>query len=372
MTPKEMFYFIGKCLILDEYPEIKSEIVHQISMQSFSWEDFVQTGSSHLVLPALYLKLLHAGLLPCLPKELTLHMKKLYELNLERNKAILKQVNQLILMCRKSHIHPVFLKGAGALLDGLYDDPGERVLNDIDCLFSDTDFEKAVELLVQEGYTAHPFNPDSLPLMHHYPSLFKRYEPAPIEIHRYPVGIRQLKYLDVDELKTQLFASPASQQTFTLSYGDQQLVNFLHSQMKDHGHYHARVSLRNLYEFYRLSLNHELSDIHLKGPYVKRAFNSYVSLAAKVFRPAGSLQHKDNLSARWYISRLERNKTHRFWYRIQQPARTMLRLLDHYFYILLRTFNKSEYRIHLRTRMGDPAWYRHHLAVMYQSLFHST
>ena len=359
-----MFYFIGQCLILDEYPQNRGGIIEEIEKGQFSWELFVQLGSHHLVLPALYVKLLNAGLLSYLPDELVLHLKEIFDLNSERNRRILNQVGWLVNLFSKSNIHPVFLKGAGALLDGLYAYPGERVMNDIDCLVSDNDFDKAVQLLKKEGYSSPAFHSESLPMMHHYPSLFKPHEPATLEIHRYPVGKRQLKYLNVKEMKSQLFSSDQASKSLTLKLHDQVMINFIHSQLKDHGQYYANVPLRNIYEFYRLSLRQDLSEMDLQNGHTGGIFNNYMALAAKIFSPATQFPYKDSFRSKRYIARLERNKSNRFWYRVSKVSRTIANLLHSYLYISFHSLYVKDYRNHLRVRLSDRSWYKRHFSII--------
>ena len=44
-------------------------------------------------------------------------------------------------------VRPVFLKGTGNVLEGLYEDIGERMVGDIDFLIQQKDFLKAVDIL---------------------------------------------------------------------------------------------------------------------------------------------------------------------------------------------------------------------------------
>ena len=366
MSPKEMYYFIGKCLILDEHREMKGEILETIRQESFSWEHFVQVGSHHLVLPALFVKLRNAGLLPHMPVELRDHLQQIHGMNRDRNVQILEQIEWLKKLLLESHIHPVFLKGAGVLLDGLYKDPGERIMNDIDCLVSPQDLVKAVSLLKKEGYSNPEFNPASLPLMPHYPGLFKANTPAVLEIHKFPVGRPQLKYVNMVEMVYPIIWEGNASGPFSLKGHDQVLINFIHSQLKDKGQYNANVPLRNIYEFYRLSLKYDPSEITLGHKRLSTLFNNYKALAVKLFSPAIDLNYKHNLNAKLYISRFDRYKTSRFWYRYGKVTRSVAGLFYHYLYRGLKAIYNKDYRNHLRVRLSKRAWYIHHLSVLRQ------
>ncbi len=364
MSPKEIYYFLGKCLALGEAPQLKEEILNTIGKPSFSWEQFVQMGSSHLVLPALFVKLRDADLLTCLPKDLVVHLKEIHSLNLDRNRHFLQQVHWLVELLQNEGIHPVLLKGAGALLDELYWDPAERVITDIDCLVSEEHFDRAVELLKVEGYNSPPFHPASLPMMHHYPSLYKPGEPAKIEIHRYPVGRRQLKYLDMENFNAQLFESENPHPPLILSGPYQILINMIHSQLKDKGQYYANIPLRSIYEFYRLSLRHDLSKLGIHHRPLKQVLNNYMAVGNKLFTPGIQFPVKKRLGTKLFMFRFELNKSRRLYARWSKTSRSVADLIHTYLIIIFRALFHKEVRRYLRVRLTNPRWYRHHLTVI--------
>lgn len=364
MTPREMYYFLGKCLTLGEAPQLKEEVLTTINNPSFSWEQFVQMGSSHLVLPSLYVKLRDADLLSHLPGELVVHLEEIHVLNLNRNRHYLHQVKRLLALFQREGIHTVLMKGAGALMEELYLDPGERVVSDIDCLVSETDFLRAVELLKAEGYHAPPFHPASLPMMHHYPSLYKSGEAAKIEIHRFPVGQRQLKYLDMDRLNSQYFQNKNRQPPFTFDGKHQILLNVIHNQLKDKGQYYANIPLRNIYEFYRLTLKHRLSTLEPHHPRIRRVLNRYMAVAKLLFSPAFNDPVKKSAATRLFIFRFNLNKSSRVYAHWCRNIRSLAELIHSYFRIIFRALVHKEVRTYLRARLSNPKWYRHHVGVI--------
>jgi hypothetical protein len=364
MSPKEIYFFLGRCLALEDIPELKQDVREEFNRPDFSWEQFVQVGSSHLVLPALYVKLRNAGLKEALPEDLHKHLEQIYMLNVERNRKLLEQISWLDQLLKQSGIYPVFLKGSGALLEELYADPGERVLADIDCLVGKENFEHAAQLLQKEGYTHPPFVREKLPLMHHYPSLFKAGEPAPIEIHKYPVGIRQLQYLNLEEINARMSRPKEAGRPSILSGHNQILVNVIHSQLKDGGQYYARIPLRSMYEFYRLTRRHDLSDLRIRSDRLRLVLNNYMAVAARLFTPAEPLPLENRLRTRMYLHRFSLNKTSRWYNRMSHFLRSLAELIYNYVYLLATSLFNKEYRKYLRTRITNPAWYRHHFAVV--------
>ena len=152
MTYKQLFYFTGHCLALDEHPQFREQIIElfegakdSISFlkdgipgppEERDWEGFIQLCSDHLIIPAIYLKLKAHDMLADLPAILnpSVPEREAVEGNRERNQQILKQFDNITSILNKENIQPVFLKGTANLLDGLYSDLGERMIGDIDFL----------------------------------------------------------------------------------------------------------------------------------------------------------------------------------------------------------------------------------------------
>ena len=187
MTNKELFYFAGKCLSLDEQPEFREEIIQRSYDDLIDWQRFVKLCSNHLVLPVIYIKFRAHHILDHLPEELAQFLVEVYELNEERNRQVRNQLEIIIGLLNQNNIYPILLKGTGNLLDDVYSDLGERIIGDIDILVLEEDYLKSARLLEQEGYSHNlpPFF--DINTMKHYPRLYKRGMHVDVEIHRIPV-----------------------------------------------------------------------------------------------------------------------------------------------------------------------------------------
>ena len=132
MTYKQLFYFTGHCLALDEHPlarnggEFRERVIELIQKEGTDLENFVQLCSDHLIIPAIYLKFKKHDILDYLPKDFIQALKEIYDLNRERNIQILQRIDDIKAELNKKNIQPVFLKGTANLLDGLYNDVGEN------------------------------------------------------------------------------------------------------------------------------------------------------------------------------------------------------------------------------------------------------
>ena len=74
-------------------------------------------------------------------------MEHITGLNRERNQQIITQATALNTLLLDHGITPIFLKGAANLITGLYSDIAERMVGDIDFIFSKQDYPKAIRLL---------------------------------------------------------------------------------------------------------------------------------------------------------------------------------------------------------------------------------
>ena len=79
-------------------------------------------------------------------------MQYITNLNRNRNKQIITQVKELNNLLLGNNIIPIFIKGTGNLISGLYEDIAERMVGDIDFIISKEDYPKAIKILKNEKY----------------------------------------------------------------------------------------------------------------------------------------------------------------------------------------------------------------------------
>ena len=99
----------------------------------------------------LYCNFKRADFLKYLPADLVEYMKHITNLNRDRNTQIIQQAKELNSLLLANNITPIFLKGTGNLLAGLYEDIAERMVGDIDFIFSKEDYPKAITILREFG-----------------------------------------------------------------------------------------------------------------------------------------------------------------------------------------------------------------------------
>ena len=171
MTYKETLFFVAKCLTINHEAHNKRIVEEMLQSNTVDWDEVVKLSTAHFVFPALYCNLKRASFLSYLPKDLVEYMKYITALNRERNEKIIAQAKELNTLLLEHHITPIFLKGTGNLLEGLYEDIAERMVGDIDFLFSKEDYPKATEFIITRGYfsTEKKNKTHKQQLQQHYP-----------------------------------------------------------------------------------------------------------------------------------------------------------------------------------------------------------
>jgi hypothetical protein len=166
---KETLYFVAKCLTISLEEKNRQEIEKQLKSKSIDWETVVKVSTAHYVFPALYCNFKRVNFLKYLPADLVEYMKYITNLNRERNQQILQQANELNRLLLANNIRPIFLKGTGNLLAEIYEDIAERMVGDIDFIFSKEDYPKAIIILREFGYS------EVDKYKYYFPDVYKHY-----------------------------------------------------------------------------------------------------------------------------------------------------------------------------------------------------
>ena len=253
MTHSALLLFTGKCLAMDENPSVREEVVAAISAGKVPWEEFVWTGSSHYVLPALYTAFERNGILPLLPDDLTEHLRNIYTLNAARNKRIIQQCLQISRLLSAANIRPVFFKGAALLLMGLFPGDGDRLMEDIDILLPEAEIPAALDILLKGGYVPHPVEEGkdgTYTDHHHLPPMYHPGEVATLEIHRSPVHEGYDSLITAGEVTRE--AVPAGS-LLVAAPRHARLLVFLHEHRMSRGSLASSGTLKGAFDFYLLT-----------------------------------------------------------------------------------------------------------------------
>ena len=169
------------------------------------WNTVVKVGSNHLILPAIFHSLRRKKLTKHVPNDLMIFLKKISEINKNRNLKIMKQIRFISKLFYENKIDYVLLKGSALLKFNAYDAINERMVGDIDILVRVKDLQKTQKLLKKHGFKEIS---DEVELAEgllnyekrHLKRLVHKNFIAAIEIHRSVIDVKKNSKLNSDEI----------------------------------------------------------------------------------------------------------------------------------------------------------------------------
>ena len=355
MNYKETLYFIAKCLTISLEAKNRQEIEKQLKSKTIDWDSVVKVSTSHYVFPAIYCNLKRANFLKYLPADLVEYMRHLTNLNRDRNKQITTQAQELNSLLLANYIRPIFLKGTGNLLAGIYEDIGERMVGDIDFIFSKEDYPKAITILREFGYSDVLKIKNTLPHFRHYPRLKKDNNIAAIEIHK---ELLLEKYASDFNYKLVDRDSQVIKGVRVLSYANKLNLSIIANQINDNGFFYKRMALRNAYDVFLMSKKTNAKDAIITLNKLTNPLNCFLAACYEVFNKVDSLEYYRTKKTLSYLSIFNsqftnRDKTRRQHNRIKNYLVRKKKLN-----ILYKSIIYKEYRVWLFNLLTDKNWYK--------------
>lgn len=170
------------------------------------WQNVLRLSGTHLVTPLLRWAAREQGLISMLPTDVREYLDAVCALNLHRNRQCEDQLIHLAQALNSIDVRPVLLKGAAALVSGLYPTWAERIIGDIDVLIPAQRLPDILDRLGIAGYQPVaqegklPKAEDLMRQHHHYPPLQSPNWPAVIELHVHPVHLPATRLLSAAEV----------------------------------------------------------------------------------------------------------------------------------------------------------------------------
>ena len=356
MNYKETLFFIAKCLTISLEDKNRQEIEKLLQSGNIDWDAVVKVSTAHYVFPALYCNLKRVDFLQYLPQELVSYMEHITNLNRERNQQIITQAKELNTLLLKNNITPIFLKGTGNLLAGLYDDIAERMLGDIDFLFSKYDYPNAITILRENGYTEVNKYTYYFPYEKHYRRLQKENNIAAIEIHRELLDVKkhtkEFNY-SVVEKDSQIIS-----QAYVLSYANKLNLTILSKQINDNGFYYKAVPLRSAYDVFLLSKKTSVKDAVNTLDTLNHPLNCFLAACYEVFNSVDSLEYNNTKQVASYLSDFNSQFTYPKATKRKHKRIQIYLFLKSRLNILYKSIIYKEYRVWLFKRVTDKNWYK--------------
>jgi hypothetical protein len=295
---KETLFFIAKCLTISLEEKNRDEIEIILKTTDVDWDAVVKVSTAHYVFPVLYCNFKRADFLKYLPADLVEYMIHITNLNRDRNTQIIQQAKDLNSLLLENGVRPIFLKGTGNILEGLYKDVGERMVGDIDFMFSEEDFFKAIDILKKDNYSKSESELDYFQGFRHYSRLVKPANIAAVEIHK---EVTLQKYRG--EFNCEMTSKDAQQinDFSVLSFENQLSLSIITSQINDYGFEFNRFSLRNAYDVFLLSKKVDTKKVISKFTKLKNPLNCFLANCNLVFEDLESLEYHKTKESENYL-----------------------------------------------------------------------
>jgi len=355
---KETLYFIAKCLTISLEDKNRQEIEKQLKSTTIDWDAVVKVSTSHYVFPAIYCNFKRADFLKYLPADLVAYMKHIANLNRDRNTQIIQQAKELNSLLLANNIRPIFLKGTGNLLAGIYDDIAERMVGDIDFIFSKQDYPKAISVLREFGYSAVPSLGFNMRHFRHFTRLQKENNIAAIEIHSELLLNKYINEFNYNfiEKDSQLINGTA-----VLSYANKLNLSIIANQINDSGFYYKTIALRNAYDVFLLSKKTNAKAAVYTLDKLTNPLNCFLSACREVFNAVDSLEYNKTKKAAAYLrdfkSQLNNtSKNRRRHNKIKNYLFIKSKIIDVY-----KNFLYADFRVWLFNTLTNKNWYKRKL-----------
>jgi len=128
------FTILGRGLAPALTDEQKAELRNVLQSGIATWEQLLSLANIHECTPLWYVRLRQHVLLDIVPADLLEYLAKLHSANKERNAKLKQELVRVVSILSQKDIPVLPLKGAATFVDDLYDDPGARIMRDLDIL----------------------------------------------------------------------------------------------------------------------------------------------------------------------------------------------------------------------------------------------
>jgi len=356
MNYKETLFFIAKCLTISLEDKNRQEIKNQIKSTSIDWEAVVKVSTAHYVFPALFCNFKRADFLKYLPQELVSYMQYITNINRERNEQIIAQAKELNTLLLANNITPIFLKGTGNLLAGIYEDIAERMMGDIDLIFLNEDYPRAIDILREFGYDKEI----PLKFIHrHYPRIIRKDRIAGVEIHKYlsEKNVNEFNYSFVK--KDSQFINDIS----VLSYANKLNLSIITNQINDHGFYYKTMALRNAYDVFLLSKKTNAKAAVNELNKLTNPLNCFLAACYEVFNSVDSLEYNKTKKVVFFLSVFNNQFTNKKTLKTRHKLIKIYLYLKHRLNIIYNCIVYKEYQVWLFKKFTSLAFYKRRLGI---------
>ncbi len=350
---KETLFFIGKCLTISSEVKNREEIELILKTRNVDWDAVVKVSTAHYVLPALYCNFKRTDFLKYLPADLVDYMLYITNINRDRNTKIIHQALKLNKLLLKNNVRPIFIKGTGNLLANIYEDIAERMVGDIDLIFSKEYYPKAINIVKDFGYFEVKKRDYYDPGERHYAKLKLKTDLAVIEIHSRFVDKKKFDY----EFNYNSVAKDIQviNGVTVLSFANKLKLSIIAHQINDNGFYFKKLALRNAYDVLLLSRKTNTIDALCSLNKLSHPLNCFLAACQEVFNSVGTIAFNKNAKTSLYLKSFD----DQFKKTIKEQSKStkIFVFIKRILYILLKSIINKDYRVFLVKSLTDKNWY---------------
>jgi hypothetical protein len=251
--------FITGCLSVQSSSDRNATLSSVIAAGRLDWPSVITIANAQLVTPALWVSLRNRGLVEHMPSAVGEYLRELHRLNTLRNEHLRAQAIEVVSRLNTIGIEPVLLKGSALLFVDTFDDPGSRVMADLDLLVPPESAKQGWHILRRTlGYVPVDHNAERVHAglgylnyvrHHHLRPLHRPGEYGVVEIHREVLPSEtgrllpaSLVWSHVEPVQEGGVRMGVPVPTYRI------LHNLLHSDLVNRTYIRGDISLRSLHE----------------------------------------------------------------------------------------------------------------------------
>lgn len=248
------FDFITGCLSIRCDSDVQEDLRSLTLAEPRYWDAILDVAQTQGIAPALWVSIRNRELVGHLPPKARNELFRLHFLNTLKNQGLREQAIGVVREMNSIGVEPILLKGGASLFVETFDDPGSRVMTDLDILVPPHAAEDCWSTLLNSGYypmADHPqYHVDYRDSHHHLRPLFHPSGHGRIEIHRDALPNGAARILPTSILREHCEPVPNSLgiRMSVPSPTHRILHNLLHSALVNKAYARGRIPLRSLHE----------------------------------------------------------------------------------------------------------------------------
>lgn len=248
------FDFITECIGIRDTTDINNTLHSTVISGHLDWPTILAITNANKIAPTLWVALRKRKLVEYLPNEIRQHLFNIYLLNLLKNRDFIEQTIEVVRLLNSVGIKPILLKGSVSLFVKTFDDPGSRMMVDLDILVPKKSAEECWNTLGVLGYLPIEDRPDlSIDYQgthHHLRPLYHQRKYGTIELHKDALPTSAARILPTRLIweRAEAIINQSGIVMSAPSPTHRVLHNLLHSDLINKNHVRGRISLRSLHE----------------------------------------------------------------------------------------------------------------------------